>query len=102
MADIAVEQFLGESFPRSEAKLKVLWRPREGRDVQRVQYADDAVSLGWHKDDDHPEPGETHYQLESDDGVRHEPANIEAEAPLSVLEICLDRLRKRLPDGVND
>lgn len=36
VADADVEMFLGTSFPRPEAKLEVLWRPREGTDVQRV------------------------------------------------------------------
>ncbi|MFC7044796.1 hypothetical protein ACFQH6_04610 [Halobacteriaceae archaeon GCM10025711] len=88
--------FLGTSFPRPVAKLEVLWRPREGTDVQRVHWVDDAVSLGWHKDDDHPGFGTTHFQLEGDDEAIHEPGNIEVEAPLSFLEICLDRLPEEL------
>ena len=96
VADVDVELFLGDSFPRTEAKLEVLWRPREGTDVQRVHWADDRVSLGWHKDDDHHDLGTTHFQLEIDDEVIHEPGHIEVEAPLSFLEICLERLPKEL------
>ncbi|MFC6799909.1 hypothetical protein ACFQDQ_19045 [Haladaptatus sp. GCM10026878] len=70
----------------------MLWRPREGTDVQRVQWADDAVSLGWHKDDDHPDLGTTHFQYEVDEEPVHEPGHIEVEAPVSFLEICLNRL----------
>ncbi|QKY21756.1 hypothetical protein B4589_012560 [Halolamina sp. CBA1230] len=80
----------------------MLWRPHEGDDIQRVQYVDDAVSLGWHKDDDHPDLGVTHFQLAREGEVKHEPADIEVEAPLSVLEICLERLRKRLQEDVNN
>lgn len=54
------------------------------------------MSLGWHKDDDHPDLGTTHFQLEADDQTVHEPGNIEVEAPLSFLEICLDRLPEEL------
>lgn len=53
VADVDIEVFLGTEFPRSEATLEVAWRPRTATDVQRVQWADSAVSLGWHKDDDH-------------------------------------------------
>ncbi|GAA0512770.1 hypothetical protein [Halorubrum aquaticum] len=96
VADIDVEMFLGMSFPRPTASLDVLWRPREGTDVQRVHWSDDAVSLGWHKDDDHPDLGTTHFQVETEGEPVHEPGNIEAEAPLSFLEICLDRLPEKL------
>ncbi|WP_210424208.1 hypothetical protein [Halorussus ruber] len=96
VADVDVELLLGESFPRTDAKVEVLWRPREGTDVQRVHWADDVVNLGWHKDDDHPDLGTTHFQLETDDESVHEPGVIEVEAPLSFLEVCLDRLPDEL------
>lgn len=96
VADINIEIFLGDAFPRQEAKLEVLWRPRDGTDVQRVQWVDDAVSLGWHKDNDHPDLGTTHFQLESGDESVHEPGHIDVEAPLSFLERCLDRLPEEL------
>lgn len=96
VADVDVEMFLGTSFPRATARVEVLWRPREGTDVQRVHWADGIVNLGWHKDDDHPELGTTHFQLEIDDKAVHESGNIEVEAPLSFLEICLDRLPEEL------
>ncbi|MCU4976033.1 hypothetical protein OB955_25530, partial [Halobacteria archaeon AArc-m2/3/4] len=59
-------------------------------------WADDSVSLGWHKDDDHEELGTTHFQLESGDELVHEPSDLEAEAPLSFLETCLHRLPAKL------
>lgn len=96
VADVDIEMFLGDTFPRQEANVEVLWRPREGSDIQRVHWADDVVSLGWHKDDDHPDLGTTHFQLESGDGSVHKPGRIEVEAPLSFLEICLDRLPDEL------
>lgn len=102
VADVDIEMFLGARFPRADARLVVAWRPRPERDVQRVQWADDVVSFGWHKDDDHPDLGTTHFQIEREGSVRHYPADIEVEAPLSFLEICLnripDRLRKILKD----
>ncbi|WP_321113097.1 hypothetical protein [Halorussus salinisoli] len=96
VADVDVKLFLGESLPRTEAKVEVLWRPREGTDVQRVHWADDVVNLGWHKDDDHPELRTTHFQLEAEDESVHKPGAIEVEAPLSFLEVCLDRLPDEL------
>ena len=100
-ADIDVEMFLSHAFPRSEGQIEVLWRPREGTDVQRVQWSDDAVSLGWHKDDDHPALGTTHFQLELGMETHHEEGYIDVEAPVSFLEICLDRLSDRLEETVS-
>jgi len=96
IADVDIELFISDMFPRQEGKVEVLWRPREGSDVQRVHWADDVVSLGWHKDDDHPDLGTTHFQLESGGESVHKPGHIEVEAPLSFLEICLDRLPEEL------
>jgi len=82
VADVETEIFLGEEFPRQQATFEVTWRPRADIDVQRVQWADDVVSLGWHKDDDHEELGTTHFQIETDEELTHEPGHLEAEAPL--------------------
>ena len=98
VADVDIEMFLGEAFPRQEATVEVLWRPQENTAVQRVHWADEQVSLGWHKDDDHPDLGTTHFQRDSGEGVIHEPGRIEVEAPLSFLEICLNRLPEELID----
>lgn len=43
-----------------------------------------------------PSWGRHTFQLESDGTIVHEPAYIEAEAPLSFLEICLSRLPEKL------
>lgn len=92
IAEIDVEMFLGAEFSRETAKIEVVWRPREEHDIQRVQWIDDAVSLGWHKDDDHPELGTTHFQIEQSGETAHDEGHIEVEAPVSFLETCLDRL----------
>ena len=102
IANIDVEMFLGRAFPRSDGRLEVLWRPPEDTDVQRVQWSDDAVSLGWHKDDEHPDLGTTHFQLEFGAETRHEAGHIEVEVPVSFLEICLDRLPDRLAETVSE
>jgi hypothetical protein len=96
--DIQIEMFVG----RALLRIEVLWRPRERTDVQRVQWVDDAVSLGWHRDDDHPELGTTHVQLEFAAETHHDEGHIEVEAPVSVLEICLERLPNRLEETVSD
>jgi len=62
VVDVDIEIFLEEPFPRDTGRLEVVWRPREETDLQRVQWIDDAVSLGWHKDRDHPDLGTTHFQ----------------------------------------
>jgi len=101
IADVDIEIFLSDSFPRTDATLEILWRPREGTDVQRVHWADDRVSLGWHKDDDHSDLVTTHFQLETTDESVHDPGEIEVEAPLSFFEICLDRLPEELEKTVD-
>ncbi|WP_254810921.1 hypothetical protein [Natronosalvus amylolyticus] len=102
VADVDTEMFLGEEFPRKQATFEIAWRPRAGTDVQRVQWADDAVSLGWHKDDDHEDLGTTHFQIETDEELSHEPGHLEAEAPLSFLETCLQRLPAKLEETITD
>ncbi|WP_049929235.1 hypothetical protein [Halopiger goleimassiliensis] len=92
--------FLGNEFPREQATVEVTWRPRADTDVQRVQWVDEAVSLGWHKDDDHDELGTTHFQIETDEKRVHEPGRLEAEAPLSFLETCLQRLPAVLEETI--
>jgi hypothetical protein len=96
VVDVDIGMFLGKEFPRKHATVEVTWRPREDIDLHRVQWIDDKVSLGWHKDDDHPDLGTTHFQLESQHESYHESGSIEVEAPLSFLEICLDRLPDQL------
>ncbi|WP_232833731.1 hypothetical protein [Saliphagus sp. LR7] len=101
MADVDIEVFLGTEFPRSEATLEVAWRPRTATDVQRVQWADSVVSLGWHKDDDHDDLGTTHFQRDSGNQTVHEPGNLDVEAPLSFLETCLQRLPPELDETID-
>ncbi|AXG08512.1 hypothetical protein DU484_00110 (plasmid) [Haloplanus rubicundus] len=92
--------FLEEPFPRDTGRLEVVWRPREETDLQRVQWIDDAISLGWHKDRDHPDLGTTHFQRETGDETtpHREPAHIEVEAPVSFLEVCLNRLPEHIKE----
>lgn len=98
VAEVAIEILLGRAFPREQARIEITWRPREEVDVQRVHWIDDEVSLGWHKDDDHPGFGTTHFQIDTGDELRHEEGRIEAEAPLAFLERCLERLPGRLEE----
>ena len=98
VVDVDIEMFLEEPFPRDTGRLEVVYRPREETDLQRVQWIDDAVGLGWHKDRAHPDLGTTQFQCETGDGAtpRRDPAHIEVEAPVSFPESCLDRLPDRI------
>lgn len=98
IGEVDIEVFLGAEFPRQDATLEVTWRPRDDTDVQRIHWSDEVVSLGWHKDDDHPDLGTTHFQYERECEQIHEPGKIEVEAPVSFLEICLTRLPDRLTE----
>jgi hypothetical protein len=100
VAAVDIALFVERPFPRTTGRIEAVWRPCEETDLQRVQWVDDAVSLGWHKDRDHPDLGTTHFQRETGDDAApyREPAGIEVEAPLSFLERCLTRLPDRLAE----
>ncbi len=102
VADIDIEIFIRDQFPRQQATLEVTWRPRADTDVQRVQWIDDTVSLGRHKGDHHEDLGTTHFQIETDGKLVHEPGQLEAEAPLSFLESCLGRLPEKIEETVTE
>ncbi|ESS10059.1 MAG: hypothetical protein A07HN63_00270 [uncultured archaeon A07HN63] len=67
----------------------------------RIDYADPNTGFhcGWHRDDDHPDLGETHFQYERpDDAPIHEAVDLSATTPPKCLWACLDELFSlRLP-----
>lgn len=82
--------------------LAVEWRFADGTPYYRLHYADPntGFNCGWHRDDDHPELGEVHFQYEhpvtGDAG--HERASFEKTLPTEILWSALNRLfEMRLP-----
>ena len=72
------------------------------RDEFRIDYTDPNTGFhcGWHRDDDHPDLGATHFQYErpEDDEPTYEAANFAATTPPKLLWACLDELFSvRLP-----
>lgn len=52
-----------------------------------------SLVLGWHQDDDHPEYGEVHFQLDqSDSDTLRESAEYIEKHPMAVVEARLDQL----------
>jgi hypothetical protein len=101
-ARLDTEAFLDRPYGPGTATLEAEWRPRPDRDAFRVQYAEDdaAWSCGWHQDRTHLDLGACHFQVDHvtwDDSYR-EPATFPDPNPMAVLEVCLDRLRERVPE----
>lgn len=76
--------------------LTVHWDTAPPHDSFRVDYADPNTGFhcGWHRDDDHPDLGPTHFQLQTAtmSDPRREPARFAANSPARLLWTCLDRL----------
>jgi hypothetical protein len=87
----------GPESPQVEVRWRVGPSPRF-----RIDYTDPNTGFhcGWHRDDDHPNLGETHFQYEraDDDAPTHETAEFLATTPPKLLWTCLDELFSvRLP-----
>ena len=83
--------------------LDVEWRFVGDESQFRIHYADpnSGFNCGWHRDDDHPELGEVHFQYyhPASDETNHEPTQFEKQIPTEILWTVLDRLfQERLPE----
>ena len=76
--------------------LTVRWKTAPPHERFRIDYADPNTGFhcGWHRDDDHPELGPIHFQLQHSgtEEPRREPARFEVDTPTRILWACLDRL----------
>ena len=91
VAPARVDPPTGSESPRIEVRWQVGTPPRF-----RIDYTDPNTGFhcGWHRDNDHPDLGETHFQhtRPDDDTPAHEPADLAATAPPKLLWACLDEL----------
>lgn len=100
VGSVAPERVEPPTGPESP-QIEVRWLST--RDQFRIDYTDPNTGFhcGWHRDDDHPDLGETHFQYErpEDDEPTYEPAEFSATTPPKLLWACLDDLfTVRLPD----
>jgi len=83
-------------------RIEIRWRAGTPTGF-RIDYTDPNTGFhcGWHRDDDHPELGETHFQYErpAADAPTYEAATVAATTPPKLLWACLDELfTVRLPE----
>ena len=79
-----------------EPRLEVHWQLTPPHDEFRIDYADPNVDFhcGWHRDADHPDLGDTHFQHKTDsmDAPQYEGVEIEAQAAAKILWECCEKL----------
>jgi hypothetical protein len=90
-----------EGYPTQTARLEIGFDVESPPDYDFYWFnwveAERRLLLGWHQDDDHPEYGEVHLQLnQSDSVVVRKRAELIDEHPLAVVEARLEQL----PDAV--
>lgn len=96
------EEFLSQTYPIDEAKLEITFSYPRTVDYEYyiIEWSevDRDLGLGWHQDEDHPDIGECHFQIDySGTTVERSSAEFVDEHPLEVLETRLDQLRVLLP-----
>lgn len=96
------EEFLAQEYAVGDATVTV--RFSYPRSVEYEYYviewseADRDVGIGWHQEEDHPDLGECHFQIDHAGAtVDRRSATFVDEHPLEVLESRLDQLRAVLP-----
>lgn len=76
--------------------LEVRWETASPHERFRIDYHDPNVDFhcGWHRDDDHADLGEVHFQYRIPDRTEteREPAAFDAESPARILWTCCERL----------
>lgn len=79
-----------------DPEVEVRWKLVPPHDEFRIDYHDPNLDVhcGWHRDDDHSDLGETHFQYRTPDtdGTRYEAATVEAASPARILWQFLRRL----------
>ncbi len=77
-------------------RVEVHWKLVVPHDVFRIDYADPNLPFhcGWHRDDDHNDIGETHFQYTTPamETPQYEQVTFEAEAPAKLLWECCEEL----------
>lgn len=87
--------------------LDVEWRYTGGTPYYRIHYADPntGFNCGWHRDDDHPDLGQVHFQYDQPKSgeAGHMQATFEKTLPTEILWSALGRLfETKLPTLVGE
>lgn len=76
--------------------LKVRWETAPPHERFRIDYHDPNADFhcGWHRDDDHPDLGDVHFQYRTPELTEtiREPVSFDAESPARILWDCCERL----------
>ncbi len=101
-ARVEPEEFLSQEYAVDDAMLTV--RFSYLRSVEYEYYVvgwsevERDVGIGWHQDEDHPDLGECHFQIDhAGVTVDRRSATFVDDHPLEVLEVRLDQFRALLP-----
>ena len=98
IADADPKNFLEDSsYPIKRARLEIGFDVKTGTDTDFYWISwiepERSLLLSWHQDDDHPEHGEVHFQLNQSDSVTlRESAEYIDKHPMAVVEARLDQL----------
>jgi hypothetical protein len=101
-ARVKPEEFLSREYAVDDATLTVRFSYPHAVDYEYyvVEWSEEArdVGIGWHQDEDHPDLGECHFQMDHPgETVERRSATFVDEHPLEVLETRLEQLRAILP-----
>ena len=101
-ARVAPAEFLGQGYAIDEATLTVRFSYPSVEDYEYyvVEWSEEErdLGVGWHQDEDHPDLGECHFQIDhAGRTVDRRSATFLDDHPLAVLETRLDQLRAVLP-----
>jgi len=102
-ARVEPDAFLGQRYAVDDAKLAVTFS--SPRSVSYEYYviewseAEREFGMGWHQDEDHPDLGECHVQIDhAGTTIHRSSATFVDEHPLAVLEARLGQFRAVLPE----
>lgn len=101
-ARVAPVAFLGREYAVDEAALTVRFSYPRGvnHEYYVIEWSEEqrSVGIGWHQDEDHPDLGTCHFQIDhAGQTVDRRAAAFLDDHPLAVLEARLDQLRALLP-----
>lgn len=97
-AQITPQSFLDDTaYPVSDARIEVGFEQPSHVNHEFYWFnwiePDRQFLLGWHQDDDHPEHGNVHIQVnDSETAIEHEPATFVDKHPMAIVAMRLEQL----------
>lgn len=101
-AQVKPDEFLSQAYADDDARVSITFSYPRSVDYEYYviewSEAEREFGIGWHQDEDHPDLGDCHFQVDHGGStVDRSTATFVDEHPLSVLETRLDQLRAVLP-----